>query len=338
MHMPTWLAKMDSSIWIMLAVAVPIAGLCAYLTIRYDPTCAASFLRWRQKRALLRIRSKLPALMLKLHRDLWKAWDANPTAQCAKLFKRFVNPSQQVSSEQLSQDVNAAIIKARSLFDTDFLAKYAQMYRNALVVETSQVARLLASQQPDNSDFIYNKLAQDDTRLLQSFEVEICSALEEGRTYCVIINAHLQQLRDNFARFHKILNPGFLVKCASIIVGALTGVALGAIGINSDLLISKAAQFTATKWSNWKGDNDKEFGDKYVAAIYELPEVCESMDAAVRQELHDVLGRYIQHQQRHREAILNVLLELSEAGWDVGTSIAYLKTFNLNHSHPIAVE
>jgi hypothetical protein len=175
---------------------------------------------------------------------------------------------------------------------------------------------------------VIERLAQDEERLAQSFDPVIRGALADGQLDFEIIRAHLVQLRENATRFRGILTPGFISKYSNVIVGGITGAALGAIGINSNFLISKAAQFTASKWADWKGKLDEEFGDKFYAALDELPIVCENMDAAVRRSLTEALDRCLRQKLQHLQATLEALSDFSSAGLNVEPAIV---SFRVSH-------
>jgi hypothetical protein len=319
------IATLWSDLWIIPALLVPMAAISVLLALKLDPAFAASFRRWRQRHVLRRLKRRLPAQIAQERRRLYAAWDKNPAAQCATIFNRFRNPSKKVAMTQLADDVDAAIGLGCSLFETDFLGRYGDRLDSLLEVQTAEMAKSLAAQQPTNAAYVIHKLAQNDEQLLQGFDAAIRQALAEGRRDFGIIQAHLEQLRENAPRFRRILTPGFFSQIGNMIIGALTGAALGAIGIDSDFLIQKSAQFTAGTWSDWRGKANEEFGNKFCEAMEEVPIVCENMDAAVRRSLTVALDNYLEHRLRHQNTTLGALLDLSLAGWDVGHSISYFQ-------------
>ena len=319
------IATIWSDLWVLPAILLPSAAVVAMLFIRFDRASAVAFRGWRQRRVLRRLGRKLPSQIAKERQQLCAAWDANPAAECAKIFNRFRNPSKKVGLAQLADDVDAAIGLGCRLFETDFLERYGDRFDSLLVVRTAEIAKSLAAQQPTNAAFVIQKLAQNDEQLFQGFDGAIRQALAEGRRDFDIIRAHLAQLRENSARFRRILTPGFFAQIGNMIVGALTGAALGAVGIDSSFVIRKSAQFTAGKWADWRGKADEEFGDRFVEALEEVPFVCENMDGTVRQSLTAALDMYLQHRLRHQNTTLDALSDLSRAGWDVGPSISYFQ-------------
>lgn len=319
------IATFWSGLWIIPALLVPMVAFSVLLAMKLDPAVAANIRKWRQRQVLRRLKRRLPAQIAQEQRRLCAAWDKNPAAQCAVIFNRFRNPSKKVEMAQLADDVDAAIGLGCSLFETDFLRRYGDRLDSLLEVRTAEIAKSLAAQQPMNSAFVIHKLAQNDEQLFQGFDAAIRQALAEGRRDFETIRAHLEQLRENAPRFRRILTPGFFEQIGNMIIGALTGAALGSVGIDSDFVIQKSARFTAGKWADWRGKANEEFGNKFCEAMEEVPIVCENMDAAVRLSLTAALDNYLQHRLRHQNTTLDALLDLSLAGWDVAQSITYFR-------------
>lgn len=289
----------SASNWLFVVVLLSIFVIGGLLAILIDPGCAGAFRRWRQRQARRRLKKKLPGKNFQDKKCLCAAWDSNPAAVCAQFFRRFTNPPKKVEREQLMAELESAIEKGLQLCTLDYVAHFTDIYRKLLVVRTGEIAKSLAALHPDNAAFVIHQIAQDDAQTFRVFDETIREALEEGRTEWASVGPRLEQLRQNFARFHKIICPGFLSSIGNIIIGALTGAALGYVGIDSSFVIRNAARFTAGKWAGWNTQRDEEFGDQFVEALHEVPVACERINAAVRSSLTTALDSYLRHRLRH---------------------------------------
>jgi len=317
------IATIWSDLWVLPAIILPLLTVGALLAIKFDPTCARAFRGWRQRYVIRHLTKQLPKQIANERQQLLRAWDGNPAARCAALFDRFINPREKKSRTEVADDVDMAVASGCQLFQSDFVDRYGDFYASLLVVQTAEIAKSLAAQQPANAAFVYHKLAQNDEELFRGFDASVRKALAEGRAAFAIIRAHLEQLRENSERFRRIIDPGFFANIGNIIVGALTGAALGAVGIDSDSVIRHSARFTAGIWADWTGKADEEFADKFCEAMTEVAVVSENMDAGIRRSLTAALDMYLQHKLQHQKTTLDALSELTRAGWDVNSSITY---------------
>ncbi len=312
----------------LIAVCLAIIGAITLLAIKVYPAVSRRAMEgWRQRRDIRRLKRQLPK-RLKLEKErLCALWRANPAEQCATICKSFDRQAKKADSlEELADRVERALTAASSLFDQDFVERYADLYGNHVVERTTELAQQLATQYPGNAALILQRLAQNGEESPRCLRESIRDALSQGESDRVLIRAHLNQLIKNSDRFRRLLTPGFFRKYSTIVVGGAAGGLLGWLGINSPFLTYKASQFAARRWAAWKNRGDKEFGDSFVKALTkELPALCEQLDSRVRQTLRCVLDGYVDHKLKDQRAMLDVLFALSRAGRDVESAICWFR-------------
>jgi hypothetical protein len=313
-----------SDAWLVVTIFLIAAGAIPVLVIKTAP-CRGALKRYQQRRAIRRLRRKLPKELRKEKEQLCAVWRGNLAAQCASIFNGFKRPAKKAdSSEELAGRVARALDTASSLFQEDFVSHYQDLYGKLLVVRTTEIAKALASEYPENAALVLERLAQNDREILRCFNESIREALSQGQGDRELIRAHLKHLVENLPRFGRLLTPGFFRKYSKFLVGAGAGVLLRELGVESPWLEFKAGQFAARMWGNFKNKAEEEFGNSFVKVLTEeLPALCEHMDARVRESLSAALSGYIEHKFKYQRAILDVLLDLSRSRKDVASGICY---------------
>lgn len=254
------------------------------------------------------------------------AWKENPAAQCATIFNRFNTLPKRADVNEVTKDLDFSIQSAIRLFESDFLARYGDLYDGLLTVRTSTLVEALVSQQPENGEFLRQELGQDDDHLFETFDASIRGALAHGENYVDTIRTHVIQLNDGLDRFRRTLNPGFLSMVIPTVVRVLTAGTLDHFGVESGWVQGVSARFTSGIWTNWKKKSDEEFLEDFGHAVEELPVVCLRMDKEVRLFLMAAVEPYLNYRLQYQKAILCALQDMSRAGWDVSACITYLRT------------
>jgi hypothetical protein len=272
-----------------------------------------------------RLKREVPEQLSREKERLGGLWNDNPAAQCVTIFNRFKHREKKLSLQELADDTDHAIKEAFSLFDEDFLKRYADLYANRLVVQTTEIAKELAGQYPEHASLILQRLTENDREISRRLDEAIRDALSQRQEDQELVRAQINQLMEDSARFRRVIVPGFVQRHTSDLVGVAVDAALEHFG-SSWLTGLRGGLLARRMWKGWRSKADQEFGDSFVTILTEqLPALCDRMDSRVRQSLSGALDIYIQHKLKHEQATLDVLLELSHAKCDVESGVCWFR-------------
>jgi hypothetical protein len=224
--------------WLAVAICVVVAATIVLLLVTTNPRYREARKRGQQRRAINQLGRALAKQLKKEKERLCELWDGNPAAQCAAIFSAFQRPKKAESIEERADRVDRAIDTASSLFNQNYVSRYAHVYEKQVVVRTTDFAKELAVRFPQNADFILQRLAENDEEISQRFHELIRYALSQGETDRELIGTHIRYLKENADRFRRLLTPGFLQKYSPLIVAAAAGGLLGWLGVSNRWLVS----------------------------------------------------------------------------------------------------
>jgi hypothetical protein len=297
----------------------------AVLVIERSARCAIARKTWQQRRAILRLKREISEQLGREKERLGALWNGNPAAQCVIIFKRFKHRERKLSLQELADDTDHAIKDAFSLFREDFLRRYADLYADHLVVQTTEIAKQLAGQYPEHASLILERLTENDTEISRRLDEAIRDALSQGEEDQELIRTQLNQLTQDSARFRRVISPGIVERYTGDLVGVAVDAVLEHFG-SSWLTGMRGGLLARRMWKGWRSKADREFGGSFVTILTEqLPALCERMDSRVCRSLSGALDVYIQHKLKHEQAILDVLLELSHGKCDAESGISWFR-------------
>jgi len=224
--------------WILIGICLVITGAIALLVIKTNPRCSRAIQRWQQRQIVRRLKRQLPKQLKEEKERLCQLWNGNPAAQCASIFNRLnllnrLNRREE-NPQELPDDTDRALIAASSHFEENFTDRYGDLYTKHVVVRTTEIAKELAAQYPENAKLILQRLSENDTEISRRFNESIRDALAEGQEDQEEIRAYIKQLMENSDRFRSLLTPGFFRHYGSYLFGS--GAALALHNLLPDLI------------------------------------------------------------------------------------------------------